>query len=248
MAEEIWHTDVSRWIIEKFPILNDRSKYCADNSVRFALWADEFKETAPPVASFCALHSIEEAVAAFISAAKNCGHTERAKKLNIHDHLSKALVSIFARRASLAANQGGLAVAVHPDEKSLAYRLPKGEGYIYNRLHLSVFHVDFDGTSEIGDRAYLGQAPLLHDIETEIKKVADIRNKVLYASDRGRPTGFLDINTEVNQHTSLSLGLIWGSIDLHLDPAQGGIFIQVILDKMVELNEARRIPRQTGSP
>ncbi|TGQ83736.1 hypothetical protein EN850_03050 [Mesorhizobium sp. M8A.F.Ca.ET.207.01.1.1] len=245
MADALWDNEISRWIIGKIPVLDDRSQYRADNSVRFALWAKEFREASPPIASFCALHAVEEAVAAFISAAKTCGHRERAKIVNIHDHLSKALVSIFAARASLAANQGRLAIAVHPDGQSLAYRLPKGDGYAYNRLHLSVFHVDFDGTSEAGDRNLLGQVPLLDDIEAEVKRVADARNGVLYASDAGSPIGFLDLETEVNRATSLCLGLIWGSVDLHLDPAQGGAFVQMILDKMIDLNTARIKPKKS---
>lgn len=240
MTNELWHTDVSRWIIEKIPILNDRSKYRADNSIRFALWAEELREVAPPVASFCALHAVEEAVAAFVSAAKTFGHSESAKAVNILDHRSKALVSIFASRATIAAQQGRLAIAVHPDGQSLAYRFPKTQGHIYNRLHLSIFHVDFDGTSEAGDHVFLGNAPLLDDIETEITRVADTRNEVLYASPKGRPVGFLDMDTEVKRNTKLSLGLIWASIDLHLDPAHGGTFVQMMLEKMIELNATRK--------
>lgn len=244
----IFQSDASRWILSKIPELNDSSKYRADNSIRFTIWANELKETAPPVASFCAIHAIEEAVAAFICAAKTCGHTRRAKDVNIHDHLSKALVSIFAQRASLAAHQGRLGVAVHPDGKSLAYRLPDGEGYRYSSLHLSVFYVDFDETSGAEDRQFLGQVPMLDDIETEVKRVANSRNGVLYASDNGSPTGFLDIETEVERAKAISLGLIWGSIDLHLDPAQGGTFIQVVLDKMIELNAARKKAKNAPGP
>lgn len=245
MTNELWHTDVSRWIIEKIPTLNDRSKYRAYNSIRFALWAEEFREVAPPVSSFCAMHAVEEAVAAFVSAAKTFGHRESAGKVNIRDHLSKALVSIFASRATLAVHEGKLEVAVHPDGQSLAYRIPKGEGHVYDRLHLSVFHVDFDGTSDAGDRVFLGSAPFLDDIQAEIRKAADTRNEVLYATDKGTPVGFLDMHTQVKRATKLSLGLIWASIDLHLDPAQGGTFIQMMLEKMIELNAVRNNSKKT---
>lgn len=244
MTEVLWETDVGRWILGKIPILDKRAKYCADNSLRFLIWAKQFENVAPPVASFCALHAVEEAVAAFISAAKACGHNERAKDVNIHDHLSKALVSILAQRSSKAVSQGRLAIAVHPTQDCLVYRLPKGDDYIYSDLHLSAFYIDFDGTAEIGERNFLGQIPLLEDIGAEVRKVADARNAVIYASDEGTPTGFLDIEKEVRRAAGLSLGLIWGCVDLYSDEAHGGTFVQVVLDKMIELNRARKkVPR-----
>lgn len=238
----LFQTDISRWIIEKIHMLGDSSKFRADNAIRFALWAKEFQTVAPPVSSFCALHAVEEAVAAFISAAKTCGHSERAKRVNTRDHLSKALVSILAARASQAAHQGQLHIAVHSDGESLVYRIPNGDGYSYDRLHLSSFHVDFDGTSQPGNSNFLGTVPMLEDIEEEVKKVAEGRNAAIYASNDGSPTGFLDMETDVNRCISISLGLIWASVDLHLDAAQGGTFVQMILDKMVEVNASRRKP------
>lgn len=236
----IFQSKVSRWIIEKLPLLSDSSKYRADNAIQFAVWAKELQGTAPPVSSFCALHAVEEAVSAFISAAKTCGHTDRAKRVNTHDHLSKALVSIFAGRLSRAAHQGRLAIAIHPDGNSLAYRIPNGDGYSYDRLHLSAFHIDFEGTSEAQDRNYLGTVPMLEDIQAEMKRVADGRNKAIYASSHGRPTGFVNMETDINNCLYVTLGLVWATIDLHLNPAQGGVFLETILDKMAEVDAARR--------
>ena len=237
--DAIFKTDISRWIIRKIDVLSDGSKYRADNAIRFAIWAKEFQKKAPPVSSFCALHAVEEAVAAFISAAKECGHSERAKRVNTRDHLSKALVSILAGRASQAAAQGHLSIAVHPDGDALAYRVPNGDGYSYDRLHLSAIHIDFDSTAKANDRNYLGTVPMLEDIQAEVKRVAEGRNKAIYASKSGSPTGFLDMETDVNNCIFVSLGLIWASVDLHLDTAQGGTFIQTMLDKMAEVNASR---------
>jgi hypothetical protein len=236
----IFENHISRWIIEKLPVLSGSSKHQAGNAIQFASWAKEFQQTASPVSSFCALHAVEEAVAAFISAAKTCGHTERAKRVNTHDHLSKALVSIFAGRASRAAHQGGLAIAVHPDGQSLAYRIPNGGRYTYDRLHLSAFHIDFEGSSDAQDRNYLGTVPMLEDIQAEVRKVADGRNKAIYASSDGRPTGFIDMETDVNNCVYVTFGLVWATIDLHLDPAQGGLCLETILDKMAEVDASRR--------
>ncbi|PYE37642.1 hypothetical protein C8J35_101934 [Rhizobium sp. PP-F2F-G38] len=240
MVNRSLDTDISRWIRDKIPTLNNRSKYRADNALRFLSWAEEFKTAAPPVASFCTIHAVEEAVAAFISAAKSFGHTDRAKTINIHDHLSKALVSIFASRASLAVSRGSLAIAVHPDKDSLAYRLPKADGFIYDRLHLSAFQVEFDADTDVSSYEFLGHVPLLEEIDAEVKKVTAARNGVLYASDKGSPVGFLDIETEIGRATGLTFGLIWGSIDLHRDPAQGGTFVQMMMDKMIEINTTRQ--------
>jgi hypothetical protein len=136
MTGDLLNSEFSKWICNKIELLDGRAKYCAQNALLFAKWAADSKSSAPPVASFCAIHAVEEAVASFISSAKVSGHAKRAKQINLHNHLYKALVSIFASRASIAAHQGKMGIAVHQDGESLAFRVPTETSFFYNRLPL----------------------------------------------------------------------------------------------------------------
>ena len=101
--------EIARWIFDHANNLeNGRTKFCSFNALRFLRWAHEIFEVSPIVASFCALNATEEAVAAFISAAKNHGHRKYAKNVNLHNHHSKALVSVFAQRCTQVVSQEGV--------------------------------------------------------------------------------------------------------------------------------------------
>lgn len=137
--------DVSKWIVNKISLLdNGRAKFCSFNAVRFLHWANEIFDTSPIVSSFCALNATEEAVAAFISAAKEHGHRDHAKHVNLHNHHSKALVSVFAQRCTNIANQRRLGFALHPNHDKLVFRVQKDGGYHHGDLHLSVFRIHPD--------------------------------------------------------------------------------------------------------
>jgi hypothetical protein len=235
---EIWDHDVSRWILDKVPHLSTRSKYCAANSIRFARWAGELREVSPPLATFSAIHAVEEAVAAFVWAAKAHGHKRSANEINLRVHESKAVVSIFAKRARQAAASGRLAIAISPDGDCLGYRVPKGDGYRYGELHLSALHIS-DADEDVEGIEYLGPALFSEEIEAEINKTIGARNGTLYASKDGVPTGFVDAE-DIAESIVMSLGLIWASIDLHRDPEKGGSFVAAMLDGMIEVNKGRK--------
>ena len=239
---EVFDHDVSKWIISSANSLgNCRAKFCSINSLRFLKWAHEIFPISPIVASFCALNATEEAVVAFIDAAKKHGHKKYANVVNLHDHQDKALISVFAQRCTRAAKQGRLAIAVAPDEDALVFRVPVGDGYRHDKLHLSAFRIYPNRESpEPGDIA-LGGFPTLTELETEVQKVAEARNKLLYATKTGIQSGFKEPQSSLLRETQLSLGLIWATVDLYRNPDQDRPFIDMVLEGMASLKTQRTV-------
>lgn len=236
-STEILEHEVTRWIVDKANNLeNCRAKFCSINALIFLRWAHEIFETSPIVASFCALNATEEAVAAFIAAAKKHGHKEFAKQVNLHDHQSKALVSMFAQRCSCAAEQGRLAFALGLNRDNLAFRVPDGDGYRYDHLHLSAFRIHPNTEMPGNGNIALGDMPSPEDLQAEATKVAEARNRLLYATDTGIPSGFKSPQTSLLRETQLSLGLIWATVDMYMNPDQDRPFIDNVLEGMASLN------------
>lgn len=228
-SSELLDHEISRWIVGNIDNLEGRAKFCSYNAIRFLRWANEIFETSHIVASFCALNATEEAVAAFISAAKSHGHKKYAKCVNLHVHQSKALVSVFAQRCSLIAAEGRLAITLNPKADTLAFRVPQGDGFHYGPLHLSTFRIH-DGTAkDINDDIPLGDTPSIEEIENEALRSAEARNKLLYATDRGYQTGFIEPEYEIARNTALSLGLVWAAVDMYMHPDHNRPFVEEIL-------------------
>tara|TARA_R110002012_G_scaffold144079_2_gene302263 strand:+ start:120 stop:875 length:756 start_codon:yes stop_codon:yes gene_type:complete len=243
-SSEILEHEVARWIIDNAHNLEScRAKFCSINSLRFLRWAHEVFETSPIVASFCALNATEEAVAAFIAAAKKHGHKQYAKKVNLHNHQSKALISVFAQRCSGVAKQGGLAIAVAPNRDALAFRLPTENDYCYGNLHLSSFRIHPNIETPSGGDITLGAMPALEELQAEVGKVADARNKLLYATDTGIQTGFKDPQSSLLRETQLSLGLIWATVDMYMNPDRDRPFIDTVLEGMASLNAKEKVKK-----
>lgn len=236
-SSEILEHEVSRWIKEGVSSLEGgRAKFCSVNSLRFLGWANEVFETSPIVASFCALNATEEAVAAFIAAAKKHGHKQFAKQVNLHDHQSKALISVFAQRCSRAAKQGRLAIAVSQERDKLAFRLPGESGYRYGPLHLSSFRIYSNIEAPGNGQIALGSMPPVEDLQEEVRRVAEARNKLLYATNTGVQTGFKSPEASLLRETQLSLGLIWATVDMYMNPDQDRPFINQVLEGMASLS------------
>lgn len=228
---------VSKWIIDSVDLLeNGRAKFCAVNSLRFLHWAIEIFETSPIVASFCTLNATEEAVTAFISAAKKYGHDKSAKQVNLHDHYSKALISVFAQRCSRVAKQGRIAIAVSPSRDVLAFRVPYADSYRYAPLHLSSFRVNPNTETPENGKIQLGDMPPLEDLHAEVQRVAEARNQLLYATNSGIQTGFENPEVSLLRDTQLSLGLIWAMVDIYKNPEHDRPFIDQVLEGIVSLD------------
>lgn len=82
-----------------------------------------FDAEMPIPACFCAIHSAEDAVAAFISSAKEYGYDD-ARMTNIKDHVAKATVSLLAQKIPgiLRIGRYQVAVALNPKTQALAAR------------------------------------------------------------------------------------------------------------------------------
>ncbi|MBJ7277441.1 hypothetical protein JHC43_13240 [Marinobacter salarius] len=235
-SSEILEHEVSRWIKESVSRLEGgRAKFCSVNSLRFLGWANEIFATSPIVASFCALNATEEAVAAFISAAKKHGHKQFAKQVNLHDHQSKALISVFAQRCTRTAKQGRLAIALSSERDKLVFRVLDKNGYRYGPLHLSSFRIHPDNEEADNSQIALGSMPPIEDLEAEVRRVAEARNDLLYATNTGVQTGFKSPEASLLRETQLSLGLIWATVDMYMNPDQDRPFINQVLEGMASL-------------
>jgi hypothetical protein len=224
--------NVSEWIKTKIPHLQKGSRFRAYNAIRFLIWADEIFEITPIVSAFCAMHATEEAVAAFIEAAKKHGYKEHAKSINLHDHKSKALVSILIQRVSVAAESAKLSFAWHKERDCLAIRYQSEGNYQYQDLHLSIFEIPELGQSSKQFTASLGEMPTLEDIEAEIEKLVSARNGLIYASSKGSPTGWKNPDTSLIRDAKIALGLIWATIDLSEKSIGNAPIVEHLLSKM----------------
>ena len=232
-SREILNAEISQWIINKIDKLEGRAKFCSLNAVRFLHWSNDVFDASPIVASFCAMHATEEAVAAFISAAKVHSHKKYAGKVNLHDHKNKALISIIAQRISLLLAQGSVSIAILPNQDVLAYRAPTEAGYRHDALHLSSFSLG-DDTSE-ANAILLGDTPSLEDVANESSRVAELRNYLIYATNTGYPTGFDNPEYEVARNTALSIGLIWAAVDMYMHPDHNRLIVDQILSGMADV-------------
>jgi len=233
--------EISQWIIEQANALEkSRTKYCCINALNFLKWGCEIIEISPVVATFCALNATEESVAAFISAAKRHGHPDQAKKIDLHNHKSKALVSIFAARCSSLAKRGNLAIAVAPDRKSLAYRIPCKDRYQYGPLHLSLLRLSSDADKSGEDTILkVGENPEPEELLREIEKVAEARNNLLYATNKGVTPGFKNPEASLLREIKLSLGLIWAAVDICKNPEHHRPFVEQLLQEMTVISDKK---------
>ncbi|WP_172117546.1 hypothetical protein [Halomonas hibernica] len=229
-SSEMLKEEISQWIINKIDKLEDRAKFSSINAVRFLHWSNDTSDMSPILASFSAMHATEEAVAAFIAAAKVHGHNKYAKKVNLHNHKIKALVSIFAQRMSLILAQGEVSIAIHPKQEALAYRVPTVGGYHYDALHLSSFSIGDE--DDEANSILLGDTPLLEDVANEARRVARLRNDLIYATENGCPTGFINLEYEIARNTALSIGLIWAAVDMYMHPDHNRRIVDQVLSGM----------------
>lgn len=179
------------------------------------------------------MHATEEAVSASIVAAQVHGHKRYAKKINLKNHKNKALVSIFAQRMSLLLAQSKVSIGIHPKEDVLAYRVQKEGGYHYDALHLSSFSIG--GEDDEANGIPLGDRPSFEEVADEASRAARLRNDLIYATENGCPTGFINPKYEIAKNTALSIGLIWSAVDMHMYPDHGRLIIDQVLSGMIEV-------------
>lgn len=215
--DRIMRLDAARWIGEKINDLPDSAKFRAASAIRSLQWADRNYEAGMPIpAAYFALHATEEAVASFICSVKACGYGNDAK-INLRDHQAKATVSLLAQKTSNLLASYKLAIAVQPESDKLAVKFTVDGVEQYAEASTNLFHFT-DG--KLGDRKADFLEELVAefgDVETLKQAVVDgqaARNIILYATDTGLPTGFLNPHASLRRECQLSLGLIWAAIDV----------------------------------
>ena len=209
--------EAARWINEKINELPDSAKFRAASAIRSLQWANANYEAKMPIpAAYFALHATEESVASFICCAKTCGYGDDAK-INLRDHQAKATVSLLAQRLSNLLASYHLAIAVQPEKDMLVARFSVDGEVQYAEASTRIFHFT-DGKFEDRKPHFLdeiiGEFGGIAELKEAVIAGQEARNIILYATNTGLPTGFLDPQASLRRECQLTLGLIWAAIDM----------------------------------
>lgn len=231
VINEIMRTEVSGWINSQVNELPDRAKFRASSALRSLQWANGIFDAGMPIpACFCALHATEEAVAAFISCAKECGYVD-AKSINIKDHAQKATISLLAQKISSILKPYQVAVALSPKTKTLVARyLVDGQTY-YGEASTKLFHFQ-DAQEKVLSDFYVELISMFGEVEelrAAVRLGQEARNRIFYASSTGYPTGFDEPEVSLVRECHLSLALIWAALDIRRNEGELIPFIEQAL-------------------
>ena len=240
--------EIAHWLQRRAAAdLKGRALACSINARNFLVRAEKIAKDSTIVSYFCATHATEEAVAAFVSACKSAGYPE-AKAINLHDHKNKASVSAFAQFISGHLHDTGLSIAHRPDDDVLVARIPDGDEIQYFPLGLHLFTFNEDRQSETHKNAFEGFSSLFgspEDMRRHIVTRSTFRDRALYASKGGAPAMSIDVLArQLQDHTFLTLGLIWAAIDVVSHREREPFVIQV-LGAINEVNAGFR-PKPSG--
>lgn len=204
------------WINEQIKELPDRAKFRASSSLRSLQWANTIYEAGLPIpACFCALHATEEAVAAFISCAKEYGYGANAK-INIKDHAAKATVSLLTQKVSNILQEYNIGVAFNPKDNTLTARYTIDDEIYYSEASTKIFHFQ-DDENNMQQDFYNELIKMFGDVgelKNAVSKVQEARNSIFYATSSSYPTGFDDPEVSLGRECQITLGLIWAAIDI----------------------------------
>ncbi len=211
--------DATQWVLRNIDTLPKRARFRAYNAIRNLEWADTAFEAAIPIpATYCALHATEEAVAAFVSCAKECGYGDDAK-INIRDHEAKAAVSLLTQAVINALQGVSPAVAYHEEKDVVAARLSFDGEHSFGPASLGMVEF-FDGPektktaehlTDVLHKQFKDQTALRH----EVRRIQTARNAIFYANEKGVPTGFHEPQETLERECKIVLALVWGAIDLY---------------------------------
>lgn len=216
VIDEIMQLKTAVWIDNQKDELPDRAKFRAFSAIRSLLWADRIFDAGMPIpACFCALHATEEAVAAFVSCAKQCGYSD-AKSINIKDHAAKYTVSLMAQKISSILLQYQVAIAHNPNTESLAARYVVDGQTLHKEASMKLIHYH-DGQGKISPDFYNELVDMFDDVtalKKAVKKGQEARNNIFYATSTGYPSGFDKPEESLARECRISLGLIWAALDI----------------------------------
>lgn len=216
VIDEMMRLEAALWIQKSIAELPDRARFRAWSAVRSLEWASRnFHGGMPIPAAYFALHATEEAVAAFVSCAKECGYSDDAK-INLRDHMAKSVVSLLAQKISNMLADFRVGLALEPQTDKLVVRFTVNCRQVHHEASVKLFQFT-EGAD--GDR----KVDFLDEIIEAFGSVGALkqtvmdgqtaRNAILYATSNGLPTGFDDPVASLKRECQLSLGLIWAAID-----------------------------------
>ncbi|WP_119309836.1 hypothetical protein [Cohaesibacter haloalkalitolerans] len=211
--------------------LPDRAKFRASSALRSLQWANSISDAGMPIpACFCALHATEEAVAAFISCAKECGYAD-AKNINIKDHAAKATISVLTQKISDIIRPNQVAVALDLQTNALVARyIVDGQTY-HNYASTKLFHFRDEQGQILSDfhDELVNMFGDVAELEKTVKFAQDARNEIFYATSKGLPTGFDEPEASLARECQLSLSLIWAALDIKRNEGELIPFIEQAL-------------------
>jgi len=216
VIDTIMQLETAVWLNGQLDELPDRAKFRAASALRSLQWANDIFEASMAIpACFCALHATEEAVAAFISCAKECGYVD-AKMINIKDHAAKSTISLLVQKVSNILYPYEVAVGVNSKTDNIAVRYVLDGQTYYNEASAKLFHFG-DPEEKVPSDFYDALVVMFGDVaelEAAVKIGQEARNKIFYATSTGYPTGFDVPEDSLARECKISLGLIWAALDM----------------------------------
>ena len=194
-------SDYQNMLLKVSSKTNGNAGYAAKSSIRHINRALDLKNTMPEVSAFLAITAEEEASTALFAALKNKRYV-RAKELKKNNHLHKGGVYPFLilLGETIGIVNGELPVEMtfkipnNTDNEVLRTRMFIGEfggalNYAYPDPPLNLVSVDASGNAKdyLKDIRNAAFEKGIKSIHAYIKTVANIRNKMLYASDSSIP-------------------------------------------------------------
>ena len=225
--DDIMAHDVTKSVTGSIEELPNRGKFRAYSSIRALNWASTINSLCVQYpdshlhipACYCALHATEEAVAAFISTAKEGGYGDDAK-INLRDHKAKSVISLIAQKTSNFLHTYKPEIGYDSDMDSIILRIidpnDPNEKFHYVKASTDLISIDDkvgQKTNEFYDY-FIAAIGGKSELKSEVENLQNARNKVFYATKTGLPSGFEDSTIVLNREVQISLGLIWASIDI----------------------------------
>lgn len=227
--------------------LTGKAQACANNAIRFLVHAQNTAEVSETVSYFCVTHAVEEAVACFISAAKNYGYSE-ANRINPKDHGHKATVAQFAQVVAGRSMDVKLQIAVSEKTPRLLFRAtPEGsEDTVQGVLSLATLRFNEDMEDPDGTAAFTSFTDFFGDEASMIKHIyqrANFRNDALYAQNGGAPKMEVDsLLVQLKENSLLAVGLIWAAIDMSYHEKRHSEVLQ-LLDAITRVCDLLKKPQ-----
>lgn len=216
IIDNIMANDIALWIQKRIHDLPEKARYRAFSAIQALDWANRIYSINLPIpASYSALHAVEEAVSAFVCCTQS--YEYKHSNIDIKDHRQKATISFLCTFIVNSLIEYELGIAHMQEKDILALKIAVNGQPEYSQASLKRFtygdnhktpYDDFklDLIEKFGD---------IGSIQQKIKDYKNHRNNILYSTDTGIPTGFLDAKSEIIKLTKTTLGIIWACVDVH---------------------------------